>query len=422
MFSGICGFEKGIEDAKVGWKCVGRSEVDKYAESIAKYHYPTIKNFGDATRIIPEELPDFDCIVGGFPCQSFSIAGKRGAFSDIRGTLFFEICRIAGIKKPAYLFLENVKGLLSAPYTEAIEEWDEADFNENGEPTESAKQKHKQIPGTKGWVFLTILNTLWELGYDCQWQVLDSQYHGVAQHRERVYIIANLRDKCRQKIFPIGEVNTGNIESQHDDTETQISRTITNRFRKGVGNTESRIIDVLVDAKNSSKIKSINELSNRLKFIGGLVGEKNKLWLEDGKDLSRNFPQGQRVYDINGISAQLTSQGGGWGAKTGLYAIPILTPDRPKGRQNGRKFKTNGEPMFTLIGMDRQGVIINSGIRRLTPTECERLQGFPDSWTKYGLAEDNKTIEISDNQRYKCCGNAVTTNTIRDIVLKWMSK
>jgi DNA-cytosine methyltransferase len=229
MYSGICGFEKGIEDAEseiessnisndksrtpqhkgcsFHWECIGRSEIDKYAEAIARYHYPNIKNYGDATRIIPEELPDFDCIVGGFPCQSFSIAGKREAFSDIRGTLFFEICRIAKVKRPAYLWLENVKGLLSAPYTEVVQEWDETDFDDNGEPTPSAIKKYKGVPGTKGWVFLTILNTLWELGYDVQWQLLNSKYHGVPQNRERVFIIANRRDVPRLNIFPLRSLN-----------------------------------------------------------------------------------------------------------------------------------------------------------------------------------------------------------------------
>jgi DNA (cytosine-5)-methyltransferase 1 len=340
MFAGINGFEKGIEDAtksiksnkqhqkystprecgdslsskiiqpnksslwwnNFDWKCIGRSEIDKYADSIARYHYPSAKNYGDATRIIPEELPDFDCIVGGFPCQSFSIAGKREAFSDIRGTLFFEICRIARVKRPAYLWLENVKGLFSAPYTETIEEWSETDFDENGEPTESAKRKHKQIPGTKGWVFLTILNTLWELGYDCQWQLLNSKYHGVPQNRERVFIIANLRGKRRPKIFPIGE----NTEVDYGE-EGLISNTI--------------------------KVEYAN------------------------------------------------------GYRTGIYiAQSKLTPQK---------------------------------IRILTPKECERLQGFPDDWTKYGLDENKKVVEISDSQRYKCLGNAVTTNVIRDIVLKW---
>ena len=132
-----------------------------------------------------------------------------------------------------------------------------------------------------------------------------------------------------------------------------------------------------------------------------------------------------RVYDPNGIATTIASQAGGLGAKTGLYMLTekrtegiksirgqhsnvraVLTPDRINKRQNGRRMKDADEPMFTLTSQDRHGVYDGIKIRRLTPTECERLQGFPDSWTE----------GISDSQRYKCLGNAVTVNVIREII------
>jgi len=113
MSSGIGGFELGIKQAMPDAECIGFSEIDKYAISIYQNHFKDHKNYGDATKIIPREIPDFDCLVGGFPCQTFSIAGKRGGFSDTRGTLFFEIARIVREKQPRLLVLENVKGLLS---------------------------------------------------------------------------------------------------------------------------------------------------------------------------------------------------------------------------------------------------------------------------------------------------------------------
>jgi site-specific DNA-cytosine methylase len=93
--------------------CIGFSEIDKYCNQVLRYHYSNIKNYGDATKINPSELPNFDMLVGGFPCQAFSIAGKRKGFDDTRGTLFFEIARIAKIKRPKVMLLENVKGLLN---------------------------------------------------------------------------------------------------------------------------------------------------------------------------------------------------------------------------------------------------------------------------------------------------------------------
>ena len=113
MFSGIGGFELGLQNSKYDFESVGASEIDKYAASIYARHFPEHRNYGDATQINTEELEDFEFLVGGFPCQAFSIAGKRKGFDDTRGTLFFEIARVLRDKKPTYFLLENVKGLLS---------------------------------------------------------------------------------------------------------------------------------------------------------------------------------------------------------------------------------------------------------------------------------------------------------------------
>ena len=197
-FSGIGGFELGIQQAyeyvqrTEGFQqrglegdidmpdtresclapeplCIGYSEIDKYAASIYQKHFPNHTNYGDITKINEKELPDFELLVGGFPCQSFSIAGKRGGFNDTRGTLFFEIARIIRKKQPRLLLLENVKGLLSHD---------------------------------KGKTFATIISTLDELGYDIQWQVLNSKNHGVPQNRERVFIVGHLRGTSRPEVFP----------------------------------------------------------------------------------------------------------------------------------------------------------------------------------------------------------------------------
>ena len=316
IFSGIGGFDVGIKAALPSAECVGYSEVDKYAISIYQRHFKGHINYGDATKINAKELPDFDCLVGGFPCQAFSIAGKRRGFSDTRGTLFFEIARIIREKQPRYLVLENVKGLLS----------------------------HDQ--GNSANI---IMSSLDELGYDCQWHIINSKNHGVPQNRERVFIIGCLRTngKSIRQIFPITKNNQAN---------------------NGTG--------------------YIRETPKLKQLISG--------------------SQGDRVYCSSGIATTQSSLGGGMGAKTGLYAIPVLTPDRVNKRQNGRRFKEVGDPSFTLTSQDRHGVFDGNNIRKLTPLECERLQGFNDNWTKYG---DNGEL-ISDSQRYKCCGNAVTVNAI----------
>ena len=282
MFSGIGGFELGIEkaypkikpadssDNKSGTSqygerpfCVGYSEIEKNAVKIYEKHFKGHKNYGDATRIIPEELPDFDFPCGGFPCQAFSIAGKRGGFKDTRGTLFFEIARILSVKRPKLLLLENVKGLLSHDH---------------------------------GRTFGTILATLSELGYFCEWQVLNSKDFGVPQNRERVFIVGHLGEGSGQKIFPVQESGEG--------YSSQIQRTI-------------------IRGRNRNAVGCLD---------------------------------------------------------------------------------TRGTNAFDRADLDR--LIYKNGIRRLTPIECERLQGFLDGWTE----------GLSDSARYKCLGNAVTVNVIQAIM------
>jgi len=324
MFSGIGGFEHGIEGIKA--ECVGFSEIDKYAVAIYKNHYPTHKNYGDAKKIVTEEIPPFELLVGGFPCQAFSVAGKQRGFCDTRGTLFFEIARVLTDKRPRNFLLENVKGLLSHD---------------------------------KGKTFQTILEILSDIGYRVEWQVLNSKDFGVPQNRERIFIIGHLRGTGGGTVFPLQRSDESNIG----------------------------------ESRSKRKIEKI---------------------VNTGHD-------GTNIYDPNGLAVTQKALGGGQGAKTGLYAvpkqaIPVLCANKgPVVRQDGRRLKTNDEPSFTLNTIDRQGLYDGYRIRRLTPTECERLQGFPDGWTTHGQFGFSLK-EISDSQRYKTLGNAVTTNVIGAIV------
>ena len=304
--------------------CAGYSEIDKYAVEIYQRHFPEHKNYDDITKIKPNKLPDFDLLVGGFPCQAFSIAGKRKGFKDTRGTLFFDIARILRSKKPRLFLLENVKGLLS---------------HDNGS------------------TFKIIIATLTKLGYDVQWQVLNSKNFGVPQNRERVFIVGHLGGTPRPKVFPFTENNSEDI----------VLPTITTR--------------VTADSN------------------GTYVGKRSPRQIIGGS-------QGNRVYDPKGISTTIASQAGGLGAKTGLYAVGGLQAHQ-KPRKDGIS------PTLTQaagMGGGQTPIVWSKKIkiRRLTPTECERLQGFPDGWTK----------GISDTQRYKCLGNAVTVNTVQAIVQK----
>ena len=190
LFSGIGGFELGLENSNHDFECVGYSEIDKYARSIYEKHYPNHPYLGDATKIRTEDLPDFDLLVGGFPCQAFSVAGKRKGFDDTRGTLFFEIARILKDKRPRYFLLENVRGLLSHD---------------------------------KGKTFQVILGVLADMGYFVRWRLLNSKDFGVPQRRERVFIEGYFGGECSGEVLFVGgndEEDSRRVSNQYYGTRS----------------------------------------------------------------------------------------------------------------------------------------------------------------------------------------------------------
>ena len=348
MFSGIGGFEYGLQQSKHDFECIGYSEIDKYAVSIYERHYPNHTNYGDATKINTKDLPDFEFLVGGFPCQAFSIAGKRKGFNEARGTLFFEIARILRDKQPKYFLLENVKGLLS---------------HEGGETIE------------------TIFRVCDELRYDVSWAIYNSCDYGIPQNRERIFIKGYLRGECGQKVL-----------SQSPNCEK----------------TDGRLIKLNNKAQTQT-IYDIDGLARTLSTTGGHGGKTGLYKINKVGNVSPTNHHNGDVFSTEGIGRTLCARD----YKDAMKIVqPVLTPGRENKRQNGRRMKNNDEPMFTLTAQDKHGVYDGMTVRRLTPVECERLQGFPDNWTQYG--KDGELI--SDTQRYKCCGNAVTTNVITVIV------
>lgn len=350
LFTGIGGFDLALKRA--GQEIVGACEIDEYARRVYARHFPKVPIHRNATELDPRDLPDFDGIVAGFPCQAFSVAGKRLGFEESRGTLFFEIARIAKQKRPRYLLLENVKGLI----------------NHDG-----------------GKTFANILATLDELGYDAQWQVLNSKYF-VPQNRERIFIIGYLRGSSRPQVFPV----SGN-------------------YQEDVG--EYRLDTVKGSDRDSYRIYGTDGPSRTLRAHPGGMGKMTGVYAvtKDHNKL-RDLGNIANCIDSNYFKGQDNH-----GQRTLIKAV--LTPDRPKKRQNGRRIKNDGEESFTLTAQDKHGVMfegVEKTVRRLTPKECERLQGFPDDYTKYGVEGD----EISDTQRYKMCGNAVTVNVIEFILRK----
>ena len=374
LFAGIGGFRFGMESAR--HECVAFCEIDKFARASYKEIHNTEGEIElhDITQVTDDEIRAIghvDAICGGFPCQAFSIAGHRRGFEDTRGTLFFEIARFASILKPKYLFLENVKGLLNHD---------------------------------KGNTFEVILSALDELGYDVEWQVLNSKDFGVPQNRERVFIIGHLRGERGRKIFPIGG------ENEKPSAE-----------RLGInilGNTKQVAIPVLTPDRANKR-----QNGRRFKTDGEpmftLTGQDRHGIVVAG-NLAGSHEQNGRIYDVNGISPTLnTMQGGDRQPKIRVreatkqgYAEASVGDSVNLAHPNSktRRGRVGKQIANTLLTGESQGVVEPSfRIRKLTPRECWRLQGFPD-WAFDKAQEVN-----SNSQLYKQAGNSVTVNIIKEI-------
>ena len=310
LFAGIGAFRLGLENT--GHECVWANEWLEKPRKIYARNFGEQPDGRDIRTISAGDIPNADLLVGGFPCATFSIAGKRTGFSleDTRGTLAFEMFRLARDKGIPYLLFENVKGLL----------------NHDG-----------------GRTFGIILEVLDGMGYDCQWELLNSKNFGVPQHRERVFLIANLRGEPRPKVFPIGQ--TGNGDSTQDETKQ---------------------------------------------------GRRQGLFSNISPTLDAHYYKGGNSRPYVSVKA-------------------VLTPDRKVKAQNGRLIKEDDEPSFALTASDRHGVALDDGtkiqLRRLTPLECERLQGLPDGWTEF--YDDGK--RVTDTERYERCGRTISIPVVEAI-------
>ena len=402
MFSGIGGFRSGLEKVG-GFKCVGYCEIDEYARRAYEAMYNTKGEmyFEDATKINPDDLPDIDLITGGFPCQSFSIAGRRNGFNDTRGTLFFEIARIAAVKRPALLFLENVPGLLS----------------------------HDE-----GRTFAAIINALDEIGYDVSWTQLNSANFGVPQSRNRVFIIGFLRGKCRGEVFAFCEANPKTIVRRVPGSEGNrvysadgLSVTLTAGGGGGGGKTGLYLIPIPVKSKTKSGYQlafpndSIDVSYLTMNLRRGRVGS------EIAHTLTTNSTQAFYFIDMNpnakitelarcitarqdsGISNRKSEHSGVMVILKELTADELLSIGDTF--HNYWTFENpNKETVTAMIIVDENGNFFVGYIRRLTPRECFRLQGFTDE-----QFDKVKALGMSDARLYKMAGNAVSVPVITAI-------
>ena len=401
MFAGIGGFRSGLSKFGDFFMPIGFCEIDPYARRAYEAIYDTKGElfFEDARKIVPEDLPDIDLICGGFPCQSFSIAGKRGGFEDARGTLFFEIARIARVKRPKYLLLENVPGLLSHD---------------------------------SGRTFATILGTLSELGYDVAWQVLNSADFGVPQSRKRVFLVCCLGEECPGEILSFTDSNPktiiqkiGGRQGDRIYGQEGLSCTLTSSAGGFAGNTGLYSVGQL-------PIKSFTKSGFQMAEPGdsidlaypNLNSRRGRVGKQIAHTLTTSSTQGVYCIDMNPepkiteLARCITArQDSGIGNRRGEHSgvlekagdgpCAFLNPERETVRQQGRRMKAPEEPMFTLTTQDLHGIAEHDRIRKLMPIECWRLQGFTDE--QFLKAQ---SAGISDARLYKMAGNAVSVPVI----------
>ena len=382
LFSGIAGFRLGLSRSG-NYRCVWSCDNNKYANEIYTKHFGEENHHpSDIEGVDPEDIPNFDLLCAGFPCQAFSVAGKRKGFQDTRGTLFFEICRIARAKRPTLLLLENVKGLLS----------------HDG-----------------GRTFTIILQSLDELGYWLEWQVLNSKYFGVPQNRERVFIVGHLRGGSTRPLFPISQVHPD--DSQGDKTESwgQIGATLSAKSaggRNARGNyvVTPRVISTALDAnywkgpdKHDARTIIIDYLNRSIRedeIFNTLKTSQGSPSSAPSIAISFTNPRSSKEKRIPNLRSFVRSIKPPYGNQQPLVGVMLGHRGRYKDA-NRTPIQSEGIS-WCLSQSGDAGVMDGVKIRRLTPIECERLQGFPDGWTE----------GVSDTQRYRLLGNAVTVNVI----------
>jgi DNA (cytosine-5)-methyltransferase 1 len=413
LFSGIGGFHQGLAKAGMKFNKTYFSEIDKYAIANYKYNHKGAEYAGSVTTIFGRELRKSESekwiVTFGFPCQDISLAGKRKGFSGDRSSLFFEAIRIIRELRPTIFIAENVKGIFSSQ---------------------------------AGRDFATVLRTFADLRiYDIEWQLLNTRWF-LPQNRERVYFIGHLRGASGSKVFPIRKTNS--ISAQKSKKQQSVNCLSC----RNVGQYSTVGAICIIDKKGNKKKNQTyastltagghsggNHSDMDLIKVGTWRTHKNGQGFREVKDnvcptipaRAREDGSGQPViiqksqdYRKDGslrIFNDSPTLRANMGDNHPLICKAVLTPNRKEKRQNGRRFKDNNEPMFTLTSQDKHGVQLQDKIRRLTPIECERLQGFEDNWTKYGIFDGVKK-EISDTQRYKMCGNAVTVDVVEAIAKK----
>ena len=395
-FGSVC---SGIEAASVAFEPLGFtaqwfSEIEHFPSEVLKYRYPTVPNLGDMTKLTENETfraSSIDLLVGGTPCQSFSVAGLRGGLADPRGNLMLTFLSLADAKKPRWIVWENVPGVLSS----------------NG-----------------GKDFGTFLGALGELGYGFAYRVLDAQHFGVAQRRRRVFVVGYLGDwrPAAAVLFERHSLS-GHPAPRREKREGVAAFTPSSfgKYGPGVGTLKANGGDY--GGGSETLIAGNKDVSDTVtaKWATGSGGPSGD---EMQNKVLHPFAVDTYNYSVNEHTSRSLTAGASDSNHTGAVIVSKEWPDQTASTLNARfgdkqgykdQYALNGAPV--IIEQIAKPIPINTmAIRRLTPKECERLQGFPDDFTK--IPYRNKPADqCPDGPRYKACGNSMAVP-----VMRWIGK
>jgi DNA (cytosine-5)-methyltransferase 1 len=360
----------GIEAATVawhplGWEAFAYSEIEKFPCNVLAHHYPNTPNLGDMTKYQEWPYAAIDVLVGGTPCQSFSIAGLREGLSDPRGNLMLTYLAIAAKYRPEWLVWENVPGVLSS----------------NG-----------------GKDFASLLRGMAELGYGFSYRVLDAQYFGVAQRRRRVFVVGCLGDwrRAAAVLFERQSLSGHPAPSREKGKDvTEVAGTLAANgggLNRPAGNANE--LDFCIATSN----QVANCLTTKSNMRNNGTDEDFVTYALAGNTIGREPKNGGNGtgYDESGVSYTLT--------KTDQHAVAFEVRGGCEG--GGKGYLGSEDSAFTLSTNQDQHLFTRMQVRRLTPMECERLQGFPDDYT---LINQN----TPDGPRYKALGNSMAVPVMR---------
>ena len=417
----------GIEAASVawenfGWTCVGVSEVENFPCELLNQRYPNVPNLGDITKITAEklnELGKIDIVVGGSPCQSFSVAGNREGTDDPRGQLMFDYIRVVNTVKPKWFVWENVPGVLSS---------------------------------NKGRDFGTLLREMADIGYDLCWRVLDAKNFGVPQKRRRVFLVGHLgknrspaevlferkgRDRDLEKSRSSREEDSRETEAGVGNSSDYYSLqgNLVGRVKGGpnglgvrtngpmytLTNNDVHCVAFRISSHHSGGMMGNNPLvgykevqqSNTLDTLGASPAKNQGGIAIVDPDYYEHHPNDSRTKGPLSTANTVAARYGTGGGNTPIVVEgvkPIIAPLDCNGPD-----KLDGQWAST-----GQQVIENSTttrVRRLTPLECERLQGFPDGWTNIEWKRWNKVVDTPASPRYKALGNSMAVP-----VMEWIGR